>query len=112
MKIRNGFVSNSSSSSFCMFGAYIDDEILKKSVAAINEDYSIYDVIDDILQGTGLSWSNTPEGCDSVAVGRSFTSIKDTETGAQFKDSVRSKMKELFGDKIECNTMEESWMDN
>ena len=35
MKIRNGFVSNSSSSSFCIYGAYInkdrvDEEVVEK----------------------------------------------------------------------------------
>ena len=36
MKIRNGFVSNSSSSSFCIYGTYIEFDDLMEKIKEMN----------------------------------------------------------------------------
>jgi hypothetical protein len=111
MKIRNGFVSNSSSSSFCIYGAVIDEGILKKSHPE-EEEGNLGNAMENLLQGTNLIYSFGPKWYAGVVVGRNFTSIKDDETGAQFKKSVEDKIAELFGEGIGCEAMEEGWMDN
>ena len=87
MKIRHGFVSNSSSQSFCIYGIYLDEE----------------------PKGDldGLSMECTER--DEVCVGRSWASVKDDETGKQFKEDVEKKVKALFGEDKKCNTHEYSW---
>ena len=91
-----GFVSNSSTSSFCIWGAYISgfEGRLSELLALIKD--------------TGLEWYQTP--WDSIAIGKSFSSIKDDETGGQFRQSVSDKLKEL-GLADTCNLCEEAWYD-
>lgn len=62
MKIRNGFVSNSSSSSFCIIGAKLDndtiDDIVKNNLtpAELEEwEYDQYQMLEDYLSVKGLT---------------------------------------------------------
>jgi len=115
MKIRNGFVSNSSSSSFCIYGAYMDtDELVEKmkNLGTLSEEELeqledegswyieeiIYKKVEDlsIYQSEGDLW-----------IGRDFTTIGDDETGKQFKESVEKNLETLLGEKVDCSTHEE-----
>lgn len=114
MKIRVGFVSNSSSSSFCIYGREIGEDDVEK----LKEKFGIDDENDDdmrlsvgnkIEEETNLSVHHM---YDSLYVGRSFTNIKDNETGAQFKKDVEDNIKTLLNTKdAECSIYEESWND-
>jgi len=97
MKIRNGFVSNSSTSSFCIFGIFLSDR---------NMDEDLEKKVED----AGLEFLYGPSYPDSVYIGRSFSSIKDDETGGQFKDDVREKLKAL-GIPGTAQLCEEAWYD-
>ena len=95
MKYRQGFVSNSSTTSFCIFGVCLDnaefEELLKiPEEQSEHEDYDFYEVLDN--------WgsSELPDGFifeehdENVFIGRKFTTILDHETGEQFKEHTKA----------------------
>ena len=90
MKIRIGFVSNSSTTSFCIYGASISkSKILKKYNPSINEEEIGYDdELDKMIEEAGLECHNIPWDGDECFIGKSWRYIKDNETGRQFKDNV------------------------
>ncbi len=135
MKIRQGFVSNSSSSSFCIYGITMDewdmkDALIKKGIAT-EEDLSegLYEYLDDWsfkydLKQKGLSeeeiekkLANRPLADfkyesingDCHFIGVPWRNIKDDETGADFKARIDAKLAEIFGDDATCKTYEEAW---
>ena len=76
MKVRQGFVSNSSSSSFLIFGSYIP---IPNDVEYAEDYYAKF-------EEAGLS-AYEDEG--SVYVGLSWDKVGDDETGKQFKERVK-----------------------
>lgn len=107
MKTRQGFVSNSSSSSFCIFGAYIDPKHFES--LGKPEDSEPYEWAESF--GTDLLEIHFggDDYDDSFYIGRSWDRIGDDETGAQFKKSVRDNVAEALGKPFDCGPCEESW---
>ena len=131
MKIRNGFVSNSSASSFLIYGIEIDSEELFKMMKKTHpqEVKELYedDDADDIDDGEGaydlfeklvpydyndkdrLSYDSPDSG--TVYLGRSWDQVKDDETGKQFKERTVADIRKLIGDKkVKFDTHEFAWM--
>ena len=126
MKVRVGFVSNSSSTSFCIYGTTFSDmsEVIEliteigsdemiakqaKSLLADGDD-DLSELLENWAAKEKLYFTRGPSG-DGVYIGREWTTIKDDETGGQFKKGVEEKLKTIFG-KVACHSHEESWTDN
>ena len=99
MKIRNGFVSNSSTSSFVIYGIYEQMNVIEESLVNSEEveDGDIDSVLSDQIEKLGLNLEPSSFGeCGMCYVGRNPCSIKDDETGKQFKESVKEDLLKLF----------------
>lgn len=102
MKVRVGFVSNSSSSSFLIYGA----EISRSSFS----DPELYEKIieEEVKVPKPVSLVYGP---DCKYIGRSLSSIGDDETGRQFKESVEKAIEQIAGKKLPCFIHQEAWYD-
>ena len=97
MKIRNGFVSNSSSSSFCIYGAGIETNKLESLLNKLDiklkydydEDYRY--TIDEIAKKIGLrTYGYSDLG---YFIGLSLTQMEMDETMRQFQERIDAKLK-------------------
>lgn len=119
MKTRVGFVSNSSTTSFLIYGVWLDGEPLTKAAekfgwtedggeskeSAVSE--GMYS-----LKPVKLAW-HTPPYEGGVYIGRSWDDVGDEETGAQFKKSTEDLIKGLLGldAELKFGTHEAAWHD-
>ncbi len=95
MKIRLGFVSNSSTTSFLIYGIELTSEELEK-------------LTEDLPELLEKEYSYDEDGY----LGRSWDTVKDDETGKQFKESVEKEVKKLFPNKkLEFRTVKEAYSD-
>ena len=119
MKVRNGFVSNSSSSSFCIYGVSFDlDEMLEKvratnfltedelkEIEQYQEDDETYEITELIERKLNLSLYRNED--NSVWIGNSWSNVGDDETGREFKNKIETELLEVFGPDIDFDTYEE-----
>ena len=97
MKIRNGFVSNSSTTSFCIVGTYKDglDWEFEEELYAQGSNLSSY----------GNEWSG------GRYVGLSIHQMKDEETLVQFKERAKIALAEAGIETDVVGIMVEGWRD-
>ena len=115
MKIRQGFVSNSSTTSFCIYGICLEkDDLLEKIKPEIkekvDEEYreDVYEIIEEVQDKVSVHSIYD----DEIYIGLSFTLIQDDETGAQFKERVKKAIGEFMNiEGLEFGTYQEAWRD-
>jgi hypothetical protein len=102
MKIRTGFVSNSSTSSFCIYGTDFDYITVKT--------HSDERDIEKYAKKFGLEAYH--DNCDWY-VGLSWDSIGDDETGLEFKQRIKESVQKFLGDidDVKCGSIERAWYD-
>lgn len=104
MKIRSGFVSNSSSSSFCILGVVTGEKVSDE----------VYQAIDDASWGSNKveTCVRCVRGIDSYyeqnLVGAEPDEMKDDETLAQFKARVVAELQK-FGAPADLSVSDLDW---
>jgi len=113
MKMRNGFVSNSSSTSFCIFGLYIEDTEFKelRKLLGLDKNCDMYDIGNEFENRFEFSAYYIPDGY-GFYVGRELEDIKDNQTMGEFKESIKKTFSDLYGkDCNACSIHSDSWYD-
>lgn len=113
MKSRSMFISNSSSSSFIIYGINTSMDDVKNYAElnfSENQEYQKskkddYEIVEFLNNTIPLIEFIADYEDDSVYIGRSFETIKDDETGKMFKDSVEEFIKESFP-QSKCRTID------
>ena len=104
MKIRNGFVSNSSSSSFCIYGIplWVSNDEFDELYHKIEED--------EVASSNQVRVFFTE--CGNYAIGRSYQTIRDNETGGEFRTKTKKIIEDFMGvTDINCQDIQEEWID-
>ena len=108
MKIRSGFVSNSSASSFLLYG--VDNPDISAMAEYLNsiepDTYSEEDegdIIETFCKKFGLEYYNVD---GEWTIGKSWSDVGDNQTGAEFKKTVQDAL-DLIGE--EGQTCEAAW---
>ncbi|MGA2296352.1 MAG: hypothetical protein ABSG15_02260 [FCB group bacterium] len=96
MKKRNGFVSNSSSSSFVIYGIILNDNLIDDFSKQRNLDFEIF--MDEYLEKNNdrVEFFYSGSDNDPIFLGAEWRRIRDDETGKQFKESITEKIRSLF----------------
>jgi hypothetical protein len=111
MKARLGFVSNSSSSSFLIYGITKSKPDLKKIMLEKGfkfdekDRWGFRDLVEEFV---GMD-AQYPDDDYIYYIGKSWASISDDQTGLQFKQDVEERLKKIFGEDIKCGTLTEAW---
>lgn len=108
MKIRNGFVSNSSTTSFCIYGAQVDiPEVLEDP----DDEDSDYIDDDETLEKLCDQYKLKYESWDgNYIVGLYPWDMEEDETYAQFKKRVSDALEQAFNVN-DCSWIEEAGYD-
>lgn len=112
MKKRTGFVSNSSTCSFLIYGveASISEvtEILLKNGSTQEELDSecLTEWFGKENNGTQGLYCEVIYEWDAAYVGRLYQRMDDNETMGEFKNDVAEKVKKLFGKEMKCEEHE------
>ena len=116
-KIRTGFVSNSSSSSFMIYGVNMKGLLTKKEVQEA-KDSDEYAALESVIvkkleeYDTCLGIEHYSSGWEDERdyfVGLCPTRCKDDQTMGDFKTMIETDTKKVFGDKAKCDWHERAW---
>jgi hypothetical protein len=116
MKIRTGFVSNSSTTSFCIYGIAIENKNkLKDAWEKLFPDNpftdnDMYDMCESISDKLKLV-THVGQEVYNHYIGKDWTSIPDDVTPREFKKEITDKLQSVFGANIKCAIHEEAYRD-
>lgn len=118
MKIRNGFVSNSSTTNFCLYGIYLkNDEVLEiaKNLKLVDSNQKVlkeaYEIMDKIVRKYKLLNYQSDSAEDSFCIGRKPDSLEDDETGKEFKEKTKKVLDEITQKNTEPYFITDGWFD-
>lgn len=107
MKTRNGFVSNSSTTSFMIYGAYLRKSDLHKILNVGEED--LWGVMYNKVEKAGLEYFCPPDG-DGYYIGVSLNECRDDQTMGDFKKEAKAKIEVILGE-VDCSVCSDGWYD-
>jgi len=113
MKIRSGFVSNSSSSSFVGYGVHLSDseldDAIKKVAGKVDEED--WDRHWNICEDNDLDCGSPYD--DGMIIGLTFDHMKGTETKNEFRKRTKELVKKAFGADVASQVCEQehAWRD-
>ena len=109
MKLRAGFVSNSSTCSFQIYGISeelydVKEKLQEEHGMPIPDDdkqvngeyFDEGEWLEEFFSQYGLS-VETIYDWDAIFIGRCWSTVGDDETGKQFKDGIKKSIEEVFG---------------
>ena len=115
MKTRAGFVSNSSSSSFCIYGAAVSESQLRPflfpgtDVDSDDYDEDVFGAVEEKAEKAGLEY-HYPEGYDCWYIGKNPNECQDNQTMGDFKKEVEKLLKDNFGiESDDCENHQEAY---
>ncbi len=119
MKVRFGFVSNSSSSSFCLYGANVSTktviDFLESKGIKIPEgqdsSYEVAEILNKYFRDNNINMTADdyyPDGWTGINIGRDPFTIGPNETGQQFRESVNKVLKSIDKN-LNGDAMVEGW---
>ena len=118
MKIRLGFVSNSSTTSFCIYGCCLEESealaMLSKTgiITKEQEEYSEpWEILDEMAEENKIECHSGQDYDDSVWFGFSLTAIPDDVNVGEWKKEKTEMLKKFFGDDVKCGIYLEAWRD-
>lgn len=112
MKVSVGFISNSSSSSFVLYGAAFDAETVEEFVKAnlssdVKKLRDLEYCANNVAERLGLSYELDYESDTPYYFGLHPMKIGDEETGKQFREKIQTALKTLDKNvKCECHEVE------
>jgi hypothetical protein len=116
MKTREGFISNSSTTSFCIMGtSFGKGELENEFGKETGECEDIYDELYERLRGTKLDLEIEPY-CDQYYVGLPVSNMEETETLKQFRQRAYDELLACLGPNLikdvqEVSFVVEGWRD-
>lgn len=110
MKIRLGFVSNSSSTSFCICGISVYGKEAK-DLFKIEDIDELWNLQCEDSDGKNVVECYSQDDC-LYYIGVDIDHMKEDETKAQFKERVRGYLYKLTGkEDIKCGFLTDGWYD-
>ena len=117
MKQRLGFVSNSSSSSFCIYGAVVSEKNVKDTVKRDGYGDLCFSNSDGVSPGLLAEYPGGENDYIDYSndkihrIGVSITSMRDDQTFGDFKKMVEHEIAAFINGDFKCSVIEKGWYD-